>query len=129
MARGRKKWSMWQAFLAGELTSLGVYLIGLLFLTLFLVKGMLSEGGSFPVIAVLCMLSSLAGGLMTVHLARWRAAGILTAAVFLSVLLWAGLGFWEEVSWLGHGGILLLCGLTGGLLAGIAGPKTRRRHN
>ena len=127
MAKGRKKRAMWQGFLAGGALSLGVYLLGLLLLTLLLVKGTVSEGGSFPLVAVLCGLSALAGGVLTVRLTGWRAGGGLTAAAFLSVLILLGLGFWEQIAWLGRGGVLLLCGLAGGLLAGAAGPKTRRR--
>lgn len=124
----RKQLAAWQGFLAGSLLTLGVYLLGLLLLTLLLVKGALSEGWSFPAVAVLCTLSALAGGLPTVRLTRWRAGGVLTAAIFLSVLILAGLGFWEEIAWTGHGGVLLLCGLAGGALAGLAGPKKRRRR-
>ena len=128
MAKGRKKLAVCQGFLAGGLLSLGVYLLGLLCLTLLLVKGALSEGGCFPVVAALCVLACLAGGLLTVRLTRWRAGGALTAAAFLCVLLLAGLGVWEEIAWLGQGGVLLRCGLTGGLLAGAAGPGKRRRR-
>lgn len=128
MAKGRKKLAMWQGFLAGALLTLGVYLLGLSILTLLLVKGILSEGGSFPMVAALCTLAALSGGLLTVRLTLWRAGGALTAALFLSVLLLAGLGFWEEIAWLGRGGILLLCGLAGGLLAGVAGLGKRRRR-
>ena len=128
MAKGRKKLAMWQGFLAGGLLTLGVYLLGLSILTLLLVKGILSEGGSFPMVAALCTLAALSGGQLTVRLTPWRAGGALTAALFLSVLLLAGLGFWEEIAWLGRGGILLLCGLAGGLLAGVAGPGKRRRR-
>lgn len=124
----RKQLAAWQGFLAGSLLTLGVYLLGLLLLTLLLVKGALSEGWSFPAVAVLCTLSALAGGVLTVRLTRWRAGGVLTAAIFLSVLILAGLGFWEEIAWTGHGGVLLLCGLAGGALAGLAGPKKRRRR-
>lgn len=124
----RKQLAPWQGFLAGSLLTLGVYLLGLLLLTLLLVKGALSEGWSFPAVAVLCTLSALAGGVLTVRLTRWRAGGVLTAAIFLSVLILAGLGFWEEIAWTGHGGVLLLCGLAGGVLAGLAGPKKRRRR-
>lgn len=127
MAKGRKKLAVWQGFLVGWLLTLGVYLMGLLFLTLLLVKGALSEGGSFPMVAAPCVLATLAGGLLTVRLTLWRAGGVLTAVLFLFVLLLAGLGFWEEIAWLGRGGVLLLCGLAGGFLAGVAGPKKRRR--
>lgn len=128
MVKGRKKLMPWQGFLAGSLVSLGLYLLGLLFLTLLLVKGTVSEGGSFLVVAVLCALSALAGGMLTVRLTGLRAGGALTAAIFLAVLALLGLGFWEQIAWLGHGGILLLCGLAGGLLAGAVGGKKRRRR-
>ena len=129
MAKGRKKITVWQGFLAGSVLSLGVYLAGLLLTTLLLVKGTLPEGGSVPAVAVLCVLSTLAGGVLTVRVTRRRAGGVLTAFLFLFVLVLAGLGFWEEIAWLGHGGILMLCGLAGGLLAGAAMPKVRRRRN
>lgn len=128
MAKGRKKPAAWQGFLAGGLLTLGLYLLGLLFLTLLLVKGVLSEGGSFPLVAALCLASSFAGGLLTVRLTRRRAGGVLTAVLFLFVLLLAGLGAWGEIAWLGRGGVLLLCGLAGGLAAGAAGLKKRRRR-
>ncbi len=127
MAKGRKQLAIWQGFLAGGLLALGVYLAGLLLLTLLLVKGTMPERWSFTAVAVLCTLSVLAGGLATVRLTRWRAGGLLTAAIFLAVLSLAGLGFWDEVTWLGRGGILLLCGLAGGLLAGLNGSRKRRR--
>lgn len=130
MAKGRKKkMTAWQGFLAGGLLSLGVYLLGVMFVSLLMVKGVLSESTRFPLVAVLCVLSALAGGALTVRLTRQRAGGLMTAAGFLFVLVLAGLGFWEEVTWLGHGGILLLCGLTGGVLADAARPNPRRRHN
>lgn len=128
MAKGRKKLAVWQGFLAGGLLSLGVYLLGLLAAALLLVNGVLPEGAQFTVVAALCALAALAGGVLTVRLTRWKAGGVLTALLFLSALLLAGLGFWEEITWLGHGGVLLLCGLAGGALSGAARPKTRRRH-
>ena len=128
MAKGRKKLAVWQGFLAGGLLSLGVYLLGLLAAALLLVNGVLPEGAQFTVVAALCALAALAGGVLTVRLTRWKAGGVLTALIFLSALLLAGLGFWEEITWLGHGGVLLLCGLAGGALSGAACPKTHRRH-
>lgn len=128
MAKGKKPRPVWQSFVAGGLLSLGTYLLGLSLLALLLVKGALSEGGSFPAVAVLCVLSTLAGGLPAVRLTGLRWGGVPAAALFLSALILAGLGFWENIAWLGHGGILLLCGLAGGLLAGLAGPKRRRRR-
>ena len=124
----KKKLTVRQGFLAGGLLSIGVYFLGLLFLTLLLVKGVLPEGGSFPAVAVLCALAAGAGGSLTVRATRWPAGGVLTAVLFLSVLILLGLGFWEEVAWLGRGGVLILCGLGGGLLAGALSPKKGRRR-
>lgn len=129
MAKGRKKMAAWQGFLAGGLLSLGVYLLGLLLMALLLVKGVLPESARFYAVAALCGLAALAGGVLTVRLTRRQAGGVLASLIFLFALLLAGLGFWEEIAWLGHGGILMLCALAGGLLAGAAGPKTRRRRN
>lgn len=128
MAKGKKQRPAWQGFLGGSLLALGTYLAGLLLLTLLLVRGVLPERGAFPAVAVLCGLSALAGGMLAVRLTGWRAGGGAAAAVFLSVLALAGLGLWEEVAWLGHGGVLLLCGLAGGLLAGLTVPQKRRRR-
>ncbi len=129
MAKGRKKLAVWKGFLVGGTLSLGVYMLGLLLLTLLLVRGTVPEKGSFPVIAVLCGLSALAGGIATARLTGWRAGGALTALIFLTALVLLGLGFWEQIAWLGHGGILLLCGLAGGMLASaLSGPGKRRRR-
>jgi len=131
MAKGRKQLAAWKGLLAGGLLTLGMYLAGLLFLTLLLVKGTISERWRFTAVAVLCGLSALAGGMATVRLTRWRAGGVLTTVIFLALLSLAGLGFWDEVTWFGRGGILLLCGLAGGLLAGLIGSgrsgKRRRK--
>ena len=72
MAKGRKKLAVWQGFLAGGLLSLGVYLLGLMFLALLMVKGTLSEGGSFPMVAALCIVATLAGGHVTYNLSMRR---------------------------------------------------------
>ena len=58
MAKAKKPPAPWRGLLAGGLLALGVYLLGLLLLTLLLVKGVLSEGGSFPVVAALCAFSA-----------------------------------------------------------------------
>ena len=128
MAKAKKPPAPWRGLLAGGLLALGVYLLGLLLLTLLLVKGVLSEGGSFPAVAALCVLSTLGGGLLAVRLTGWRAGGVVTAAMLLTMLALTGLGVWAQIAWLGHGGILLLCGLAGGVLAGAAGPRKRRRR-
>ena len=115
-------------FLQGLLAALGIYLAGQFLLALLLVKGTLPEGSAFPVVAVLCVAAVTCGGLLTVRRSPWGTlpAGLLTAGLFIVVLLLVGLSCWESVTWLGHGGILLLCALAGGLLAGLLGSRRKR---
>lgn len=129
MAKGRKQQTAaWMVFLQGLLAALGIYLAGQFLLALLLVKGTLPEGSAFPVVAVLCVAAVTCGGLLTVRRSPWGTlpAGLLTAGLFIVVLLLVGLSCWESVTWLGHGGILLLCALAGGLLAGLLGSRRKR---
>lgn len=130
MGKGRKQQTaVWMVFLQGLLAALGIYLGGQLLLALLLVKGTLPEGGAFPAVAVLCGLSVACGGLLTVRRSPWGTlpAGLLTAGLFAGVLLVVGLSCWESITWLGRGGILLLCALAGGALAGLLGGRRKRK--
>ena len=49
------------------------------------------------------------------------AAGFLLAVVAVALLCW------QQITWLGRGGVLLLCGAGGGLLAGLLGGRRRKR--
>lgn len=133
MAKSRKQTAPWQGFLVGSLVCLGVYLLGLLFLAMLLLKGILSEGSGFPAVAALCVLAALCGGLLAIRQSARPIGGVLTGAVFAAVLLTVGAAFWRDgITWMGHGGILLLCALGGGLLAGLlngrrSNSKKRKR--
>ena len=128
---GKKKPApVWAVFLQGSLLALGVYAAGILLLTLLLVKGAVPEGSAFPVLAALCLLASLGGGLAV---ARRTPLGTLPAAllntlIFAMVLAAAGMSCWKGISWIGQGGVLLLCALAGGLLAGLIGGRRKRRR-
>jgi len=129
MGKGRKQQTaVWMVFLQGLLAALGIYLAGQLLLALLLVKGTLPEGAAFPAVAALCAAAVACGGLLTVRRSPWGTlpAGLLTAGLFAGVLLVVGLSCWESVTWMGHGGILLLCALAGGLLAGLLGGRRKR---
>lgn len=129
MGKGRKQQTaVWMVFLRGLLAALGIYLAGQLLLALLLVKGTLPEGSAFPVVAALCVAAVTCGGLLTVRRSPWGTlpAGLLTAGLFVMALLLVGLSCWESVTWMGHGGILLLCALAGGLLAGLLGGRRKR---
>lgn len=127
MAKSRKQAAPWQGFLMGGAACVGVYLLGLLLLSLLLVKGVLSEENRFPAVAALCVLAALCGGSVSIWRSARRAGGMAAGAVFAAVLVMVGMVFWRDgIAWLGHGGILLLCALAGGLLAGAACGKRSR---
>lgn len=131
MEKGRKEKkakAVWPGFAAGSLAAAGCYLLGLLLLALLLTKGTVSEERAFPLTAGLCVLASLCGGLLAVRKTAWRAAGLLTGVIFALVLLAVGIACWQEgITWLGQGGILLLCAIGGGLGAALLGGRRRRR--
>ncbi len=131
MAKGKKQRSApWVVFLEGGILALGVYLLGVLFLALLMVKGTVPEGGAFPMLAVLCVLAVFCGGMVTVRRSPLGTlpAALLEAAIFAAVLLAVGTAFWKGITWTGHGGILLLCALGGGILAGLLGSRKGKRR-
>jgi phosphate/sulfate permease len=124
----KKKASPWTSFLKGGGVSLAIYLGGVALLAALMTKGTVPETAGFPVVAALCLLAVLCGGVVVTRGAPWGPlpASLLHTAVFALVLIGVGLGFWQTVSWTGHGGILLLCALAGGVLAGLLGGRRRR---
>lgn len=130
MGKGKKQTSNGLIFLEGLCLSFAVYLLGQLLVTLLAVKGALAEEGMFPAVAVLCLLAALAGGFLCARRPVWGAlpSAMLCALLFASVLTAIGILCWEEgITWTGRGGILLLCALAGGLLAGALGQGSRRK--
>lgn len=124
----KKQKPEWTGFLQGILLALGVYLVCQLLTALLLVKGVLPESRSFLVVAVCCAVSALIGGLWVGKTSLGRlAGGVLVAAGFAVVLVAVGLLCWDGILWTGHGGILLLCALAGGVLSGLTGGKRARR--
>ena len=124
----KKQKPEWTGFLQGILLALGVYLVCQLLTALLLVKGVLPESRSFLVVAVCCAVSALIGGLWVGKTSLGRlAGGVLVAAGFAVVLVAVGLLCWDGILWTGHGGILLLCALAGGVLSGLTGGKRGRR--
>lgn len=130
MENGRKQPAAWPVFGRGILLSLASYLVLLLLLTLLLVKGALGEEGAFPMIAAACVISAMAGGLLCARSGPWGTlpCAMVSVAGFAAVLAALGMLCWAEgVTWAGRGGVLLLCALGGGLLAGLLGGKRGRR--
>ena len=87
------------------------------------------EAGAFPAAAVGCCLASWAGAMTCVRRGPWGSlpSAMICAGGFLLVLVAVALLCWQQITWLGQGGILLLCGAGGGLLAGLLGSRSRRR--
>lgn len=133
MGKGKKQAPNGLIFLKGLSLSLGIYLLGQLLVTLLVVKGALAEEGMFPAVAALCLLAALAGGMLCARRPKWGPlpSAMLCVVLFAGVLAAVGILSWGEgITWMGHGGILMLCTLVGGLLAGILGgraPKKKRR--
>ena len=93
------------------------------------VKAVLPEEGSFPAVAASCCLASFAGAMLSVRRSSWGslASAMVSAAGFLLAVVAVALLCWQQITWLGRGGVLLLCGAGGGLLAGLLGGRRRKR--
>ena len=130
MGKGKKQSPDGLVFLKGLLLSFGVYLLGQMLITLLVVKGVLGEEGMFPAVAALCLLAALAGGFLCARQPVWGPlpSALLCTVLFAGVLSAVGILCWEEgVAWTGHGGILVLCTLAGGLLAGVLGGGQKKK--
>lgn len=131
MGKDKKTQAGWTVFLQGSVAALGVYLSGAFLTALLLVKGILPERAMFSVVAGLCVAASLIGGVMIggrTALGRLSASA-LNAAIFSLILMLVGTVCWYEISWSGHGGLLVMCALVGGILAGVlVKPKGKRKR-
>lgn len=125
----RKRQAVWVVFLQGSMTALWIYLVGIFLVALFLVKGVLPEGMMLPVTAGLCMVASLVGGLLVSGNTTMGtlSASVLNALVFSGILVLAGMACWHQISWNGNGGILMVCAMAGGVLAGVLARPGRRK--
>ena len=130
MAKGKKRrTAAGVVLLQGAAVSVIVYLAGILLLALLVVKGAVPERAAFPAVAVLCLLGTLSGGVVTARRTPWGplSAALLNTALFAAVLLVMGLACWPDGIG-SRGVILLLCALGGGLAAGLLGGRRGRRR-
>ena len=130
MAKGKKRrTAAGVVLLQGAAVSVIVYLAGILLLALLVVKGAVPERAAFPAVAVLCLLGTLSGGVVTARRTPWGplSAALLNTALFAEVLLVVGLACWPDGIG-SRGVILLLCALGGGLAAGLLGGRRGRRR-
>lgn len=130
MGNGRKQTALWLVFVEGAALSLGIYLLLTVLLSALVVKAVAAGGGELS----RCGGVVLSGVLRRGHAQCpplllgqpgpapwWSAAGFLLAVVAVALLCW------QQITWLGRGGVLLLCGAGGGLLAGLLGGRRRKR--
>lgn len=130
MGNGRKKeTALWMVFVRGVVLSLGIYLLVTMMASLLLVKAVLPEAGALPLLAVGCCLSACLGSVTCARRSPWGSlpSAMICTGGFLGVLIVVALLCWQRITWLGQGGILLLCGAAGGLLAGVLGGRRRHR--
>ena len=130
MGKGKKQTPNGLVFLEGLCLSFAIYLLGQLLVTLLAVKGALAEEGMFPAVAVLCLLAALAGGFLCARRPVWGPlpSAMMCAVLFAGILTAAGILCWEKgINWTGHGGLLVLCALAGGLTAGVLGGGHRKK--
>ena len=106
-----------------------IFLLLTVLLSALVVKAVLPEEGSFPAVAASCCLASFAGAMLSVRRSSWGslASAMVSAAGFLLAVVAVALLCWQQITWLGRGGVLLLCGAGGGLLAGLLGGRRRKR--
>ena len=126
----KKQTALWLVFVQGILLSLGIYLLLTVLISLLLVKAVLPESWGFPAVAISCVAASFAGAFTCVRRSAWgKLPSALTCACgFALVLAAVGLLCWQRITWLGQGGVLLLCALFGGVLAGLFGSKRKKRR-
>ena len=129
MSKTKRETPLWAVLTQGSLVALSIYFLGLLGVSALLVRGTMGEGSAFPLILVLGALASFVGGLITVRRTPWGTlpTGLAIAAIFAFALGITGLAFWESLSFLGRGGLLILAILGGGLLAGVLGGKRKKK--
>jgi hypothetical protein len=128
---GKKKKRTWTALLWGCGLSWGIYLGGLLLLAGLLTKGVAPMSVSAGGTAALCGVAVLAGGMLAATGSPWGPlpSALLHTALFATVLIGVGAACWQGIDWTGHGGMLLVCVLVGGGLAGLlSGRRGRRRR-
>ena len=130
MAKTKKQTAPWLVLLESVGLALGVYLGGLALLAALAVRGGVGEGAVFPVLAALCLGASLGGGLLSARRLPWGTlpSALLAAGCFAGVLALVGFCGWDGLALAGRGGVLLLCAVGGGLLAGILGGRRKGRR-
>lgn len=123
MGNGRKQTALWLVFVEGAALSLGIYLLLTVLLSALVVKAVLPEEGSFPAVAASCCLASFAGAMLSVRRSSWGslASAMVSAAGFLLAVVAVALLCWQQITWLGRGGVAAAVRRRRGTSGGPAG--------
>lgn len=114
----------------GVLLSLCLYIMFQLILAFLGVRSVLPESKLFPAQMVTCVLSVIIGSLFAIRRTRLGTlcAAMIVAGCFALVLLLGGLLIYDDVTWAGKGGALLLAILCGGVLSGLFGSRQKKKR-
>ena len=126
MGKKRKAGPAWRTLLEALGLSLGLYVAGILLLSLLLVRSILGEGQVLPIMTAVCGLAALAGGVYAVRRSPELGAftaGALTALCYAGVLAVLGLSIWGKLAIPGEGLWPLLSAIVGGLFGGLLGRR------
>lgn len=126
MGKKRKAGPAWRTLLEALGLSLGLYVAGILLLSLLLVRSILGEGQVLPIMTAVCGLAALAGGVYAVRRSPELGAftaGALMALCYAGVLAVLGLGIWGKLAIPGEGLWPLLSAIVGGLFGGLLGRR------
>ena len=126
--KAKKTGPLWAVPVSGVLLFAAVWLTGALILAGGMALGVVRESGSFPVLAAVTVIAALIGVGYVVRGAGFVPA-LAAAGGFAVLLAAAGLLIWSEFGWFGHGGLLLLCAIAGGVCAGLFGNGGKRKKS
>ena len=126
----KKQTATWIIFSQSVLIALSIYLFGLCLTALLLVKGLVSEDASFPVVLIFAVLSVLIGGFIAVRKSGWGTlpTGLAIAGLVASILMLVGLLCWGCLSLSGQGWILLLSIFLSGVITGLFGGRKKNHR-
>ncbi len=122
MGNGRKQTALWLVFVEGAALSLGIYLLLTVLLSALVVKAVLPEEGE-PAVAASCCLASFAGAMLSVRRSSWGEPGQRHGerrGFCWRWWLWRLL-CWQQITWLGRGGVCFAVRRRRGTSGGPAG--------
>lgn len=127
MKKGTKQPNIGVVLLKSTGLSLGGYLLGILLMAFGAVRTNVRDTVLFSVMAGICILSSFLGGTLAARRLPWGTlpSALLGTGCYGMIMMLVGLCAWDQLSVSGRGGVLLLCVIAGGAIAGLAGSRKK----